>query len=221
MTWSTPVAVLALTAVGCGRSGPSVRAASRSPPPTHSSPPKQVIARQLGSQVPGALRRGRPLHGSELGARVFADRRDGFALAMTVVGAAYPATTHDGGRTWHVDGPMLFSPPAGGPVAVDTPGLAGSRVYFAWLSDLGNVVDVTGDGGQHWWQTVLPGEVVSMVPSPIATKTQSVSTKGQSEITAIVAGPTSDPRGKGASLWEYRTRDGRRWSYMASINATP
>jgi hypothetical protein len=150
---------------------------------------------------------------NELGTRVFSDRRHGFALALLASGATYPAATVDGGQTWRVDGPMLFSPPVGGPVAVDTPGVAGSNLYCAWLSDLGNVVDASADGGGHWWQTFFPGQVLGMLANPRAAKTPG-------HITAVIAAPTPDPRGRGASLWEYRTSNGRRWSYLASLNVT-
>ncbi len=202
-------AAVAIGAGGCGTS--TVTRVAGLTPPRRSLPPQRIAARPLPPPRARTLRRGAPLPQTELGTRVFSDRGHGFALALLASGATYPAVTADGGRTWHVAGPMLFSPPAGGPVAVDTPGMAGSGLYFAWLSDLGNVVDASADRGRRWWQTFFPGQVLGVLPTARPARSAD-------QLTVVVAGPTSDPRGRGASLWEYRTSDGRRWSYLTSLN---
>lgn len=38
-------------------------------------------------------------------------------------------------------------------------------------------------------------------------------------LTAIVEGPTSAPNSRGASLWVYRSTNGRRWTYNHDLNA--
>ncbi len=151
---------------------------------------------------------------NDLGVRVFADRLHGFALAQTPGGEMFPANSSDGGRTWHVDGPVLHAPAAQGAIAVNEPGVAGPRFYFAWPSGFDTVVDVSTDAGAHWWAASLPGLILSVTSNPS-------STKPVGGLTAIVEGPTSDPTGRGASLWEYHTTNGRRWRYVSSLNATP
>ena len=79
----------------------------------------------------------------------------------------------------------------------------------AWDDGYNTIVDVTTDAGRRWWQTSLPGAVLS------------VTTEGGTVggLIALVEGPTTDPAGHGASLWSYRTTDGRQWRYLGSLNA--
>ncbi|MBV9422985.1 MAG: hypothetical protein JOZ98_08750 [Solirubrobacterales bacterium] len=148
----------------------------------------------------------------DLGVRVFADRLHGFALAFTPGGETFPADSGDGGRTWHVDGPVLHAPAAQGAAAVNQPGVAGPRFYFAWPAGFNTGLDVTTDAGASWWRASLPGWILSVTSNP-------TSTKSFNGLTAIVGGPTSDPNGRGASLWQYHTADGRRWRYLSSLSA--
>jgi hypothetical protein len=145
------------------------------------------------------------------GVRVFANRRVGFALSDIPPqgGGTYPVATADGGRTWRTDGPVLHVPAAQGPLAVDQAGVVGPRIYFAWCGACNMVIDVTPDAGRHWWQVFMPGEVLAVLGG----------SRGRAGLTAIVAGPTSAPNGRGASFWVYRTADGHRWRYDYSINA--
>ena len=149
-----------------------------------------------------------------LGARVFADNRHGFALTtgFALRAATYPVATGDGGKDWHVAGPILHILAAQGAVAVTDPGIEGTRFYFAWGGS-NNVVDVTTDGGHRWWQVFLPGTVLSVT----ADQTDAGLGGG---LTATVAGPTTDPSARGASLWIYHTTDGRSWRYTSSFNVT-
>ena len=94
--------------------------------------------------------------------RVFADARHGFALAATQQ-AQYPASTTDGGRVWRIDGPALHVNAAQAPLVVLQASVANAHTFFAWGGPGGGqVVDVTNDGGRHWWRAVL-GEVVLAV----------------------------------------------------------
>jgi hypothetical protein len=151
--------------------------------------------------APHGLPRGTRLRARHLGARVFADRRHGFALATTRDGATYPAASLDGGRTWRVDGPVFHVPAAQGPLAVDQAGVASRNLYFAWGAAEDTVVDVTADAGRHWRQVFLPATVVAV--------TANLGRPGG--LTALVFG------GRGGSLWIYRTADGRRWRLDGSL----
>jgi hypothetical protein len=175
------------------------------------SPPRSVLARRLRPSAAHGLRSGTILPQADLGIRVFADRRHGFALAFRLAGGGqtYPVASSDGGQTWRIAGPVLHINAAQGAIAVNEPGVQGSRFYYAWDDGYNTVIDVTTDAGRHWWQTFLPGAVLSVTSEP--------GTGGG--LAALVEGPTTDPSGHGASLWDYRTSDGRRWRYLGSQNA--
>ena len=175
------------------------------------SPPKSLAARRLSSSGPKPLRPGTILPQGDLGIRVFADRRHGFALATRLAAGVqtYPVDSSDGGQTWRVAGPILHIDAAQGAIAVDQAGVQGPRFYYAWDSGYNTVVDVTTDAGRLWWQASLPGAVLSVTPQ----------TGGRGVLNALVEGPTSDPQGRGASLWTYQTTDGRHWRYLGSLNA--
>lgn len=145
------------------------------------------------------------------GVRVFANRHIGFALTdlAQAGGGTYPVSTTDGGESWRTDGPVLHVPAAQGPIAVGQAGVLGPRIYFAWCGACNMVIDVTPDAGKHWWQTVMPGQVLAVLGG----------SDTRAGLTAIVEGPTSAPNGQGASLWVYLSTNGRRWTYKYSMNA--
>ena len=127
------------------------------------APPTRVAARRLLPSAPHGLRFGTVLPQNDLGVRVFIDRRHGFALATRLAGGVqtYPVASSDSGRTWHIAGPILHIDAAQGAIAVSTPGVAGARFYYAWGNGYNNIVDATTDAGRRWWQTSLPGAVLS------------------------------------------------------------
>jgi photosystem II stability/assembly factor-like uncharacterized protein len=67
----------------------------------------------------------------------------------------------DGGRTWRTDGPALHINAADAPESVLDLGAANRHTVFAYGG--GQVVDVTSDGGRHWWQALLGDDVLSVV----------------------------------------------------------
>src|SRR5438105_525570 len=101
------------------------------------------------------------------------------------------------------------SRPLKAPSGLCQAGVAGSRIYFAWCGACNDVIDVSPDAGKHWWQAFMPGLVLSLVGTPYA----------GAGLTAVVEGSTSDPSGRGASLWVYISTNGRRWTYNHSMNA--
>jgi hypothetical protein len=176
-----------------------------------SAPPSRVAARRLLPSAPNGLPFGTVLPQNDLGIRVFFDRSHGFALATRLAGGVqtYPVASSDSGQTWRIAGPILHIDAAQGAIAVSAPGVAGARFYYAWDDGYNNIVDATTDAGRRWWQTSLPGAVLS-----VTTEAGTVRA-----LIALVEGPTTDPARHGASLWSYRTTDGRHWQYLSSLNA--
>ena len=125
------------------------------------SPPAKVTASPI-ARVSGTPRPGTRVRSADLGTRVFADSRHGFALA-SIADGQFPAATADGGKTWRVNGPVLHENAAQAPLAVDEVGIANRHTYFAFGG--GQVVDVTRDAGKHWFRAVL-GDVVLGVAAP-------------------------------------------------------
>jgi hypothetical protein len=180
-------------------------AASTSAPRAHdatASPPHEFKARRLTPR-PRAVAPGTRLRPSQLfGDRVFANPRDGFALA-DLREAQYPARTTDGGRTWSIDGPQLHVDAADAPEAVTSVGVASARTLFAFGS---SVVDVTTNGGRTWWETFLGELVMSVVPGP------------GNELIAYVQQSVNNGVNSPAVTWQYVSRDGgRRWMYSRAL----
>jgi hypothetical protein len=166
-----------------------------------------ITGRQIAWR-PGELRAGERVSAATLDIRVFEDARHGWALAF-VGNAQYPALTADGGVTWRIAGPALHVDAAQGGAGVgqiDVPsphtGPVDDSTAFAWGGVTPDpVVDVTLDGGHHWWSTLLPGTVLF------------VGNKGR-ELVANVYGTVA---GSGSGAWAYVTRDGRHWSLLGSV----
>lgn len=215
--WGVAVSfLLGAVAGGCGTATRSLPGNAR-PGPSPATPPRVVLARRLGPSAPGGLPFGSRVSAQDLaGAREFADSSYGFALTSDLKlrgGGTYPAATNDGGRIWRIDGPILHINAAQGSIAVTEAGIEGRRFYYAWAGGANSVVDVTTDGGRHWWQAFLPGAVIS-----ITSDENEVALTGG--LTAVVAGPTPDSSGRGTSLWTYHTTNGRDWRYGSTFNVT-
>jgi hypothetical protein len=88
--------------------------------------------------------------------------------------------------------------------------MVGARILFAWCGSCNSIIDTSSDAGRHWWQTFLPGQVLSVLGGSSA----------RDGLEAVVEGPTTNPDGGGASLWAYVSTDGRRWKFRYSMNAT-
>ena len=191
------LAVIAVAAVS------SVRAATAS---SISPPPKHVVGARIRPSATGELRPGTPVRTTFTGVRVFANRTSGFAITdLRHAGdATYPVATADGGRTWRTVGPALHLPAAQAPLVVDQAGVAGPRTWFAWCAACNTVIDATSDGGRRWWRVFMPGPVLSVVGGPSA----------RNGVSAIVAGGA-----RGARVWVYASRDGRRWTFDHSLSA--
>jgi hypothetical protein len=140
--------------------GISSASASSSPEATAAAVPTLVTASRI-TRPPGTLRPGTRVRSVDLGAREFANPRDGFALA-SVGEAQYPAATVNGGRTWRTDGPALHLNAAQAPLSVVFTGAANAHTFFAFGG--GQVVDATGDAGKHWWRAFLGDGVIAVVP---------------------------------------------------------
>jgi hypothetical protein len=135
--------------------------------------------------------------------QVFANDRDGFALANEG-NAQYPAATTDGGKRWRIDGPQVHVDAADGPEGVGYVGIAGPRTFFAYGS---SAVDVTTNAGRMWWETLLGNLVVAVVPGG-----------RPNELVAYVQQSLSNDRPYPVATWQYVTRDGgRHWSYSTAL----
>ena len=152
-----------------------------------------VICRAFGTPVPSKT----------LGTRVFATNRVGFALATTANGVTYPAGTVDAGKVWRIIGPPLHIPAANGPAAVTSVGAVKPGFYFAYAGpEGGNAIDVTADGGTHWWQAFL-GDAVPAVVSDV-----------NGRLTAFAQAGTGASPTKRVATWVYYSTDGGRvWRY--------
>jgi len=159
-----------------------------------------LTAQLLGPSPPihNPLPPGSALNGAGLGTRTFVTATHGFAL-WDDLNDTYPAVTTDGGKTWQVDGPILHVAAADGAAAVTAMGAAPPDTAFAWGG--GSAVDVTTDGGTHWYAAFLGDGVVGVADVDSAV------------LTAVVDGPF--PLSGAPPLWLYQSRDGgRRWNYI-------
>ncbi len=141
------------------------------------------------------------------GTRVFANRRDGFALGCLTGSEGcpwYPLATTDGGKIWRIAGPIVNVPAAQGPSNVAQAGVVSSRIWFMCCA-LNSVVDVTPDAGKHWWVAYLPDEVLNIFAG----------NSRQARLIAVVRPSATDHSHQ--RLWIYVSSQGRRWTYDPSL----
>ena len=185
--------VLLVSAVAVGvlvASGPS----SGATPSAQKTVNGTLIKRPAGTLAPGAV-----VSSSSLGHRVFTNASNGFALA-NVGQAQYPAASTDGGTVWKTDGPALHLDAAQAPLAVTSIGAVNRNIAFAFGS--GQVVDVTSDGGKHWYRALFQGLPMAVV--------QGIGT----HLVAFVDGTAN---GKGVT-WQYVSKNGgRSWRYSPAV----
>jgi len=153
----------------------------------------KLITRPHGTLAPGTV-----VHSGALGQRVFTNASNGFALA-NVGGAQYPAATTDGGTVWKTDGPALHLDAAQAPLAVVSIGAANRRTIYAYGT--GQVVDVTSDGGKHWYQALFQGESMAVVPGI------------SGHLVAFLDG--------NGATWQYVSKNGgRSWTYDSAVGGS-
>jgi len=192
-------------AIAAGLAGSHLAASSGAAGPSAATPTASVTATAI-ARTPNTRRPGTPVRQSQLGHRVFVDARHGFALA-SLGQAQYPAATQDGGRTWRIDGPALHLNAAQAPLVVLSVGAASKRTWFAFGGPGGGqAVDVTSDGGKHWWRAIL-GEVVLAVVA-----------EEDGKLFAVAQGAGGS--GGTAVNWVYASSDGgRHWRYDDRLGA--
>lgn len=208
------VFVCAVTTAACGS---ALRTSTTSPrhsgkPTTAPKPwvPPPITAGVIQEQA-DAEPRGTLVPGDDLKVRALVNAQDGWALAF-IGNAQYPARTVDGGVTWRIAGPRLHQDAAQGGTGVgdislssSEPGGGGNPTVVAWGGVTPDgVVDVTTDGGQHWWSARLPGSVLF------------VGNEGR-ELVANVYGSVRQGNSTHTGLWAYGSMDGRRWTYITTL----
>lgn len=187
--------------------GARADATSTTPTTFPAVPPRMITASRLvgHGHFPGSRSRGQLVRPSILGDRVFGDGLHGFALAF-FRGMTYPAMTTDGGKTWRIAGPDLWLDAAEAPLVVDQVGVLGSHTFFAFGG--GYVVDVTADGGKHWWRAgVATGDAIGVVADPLLHK-----------LIAFSQPTPNDSSGPEVPTWVYVSTDrGRHWRYDPNL----
>jgi hypothetical protein len=123
--------------------------------------PPATITAQLIKPFPQTVPVGTTVRSSNLGQRVFVSGDVGFALGA-VGEAQYPAETTNGGASWKTFGPALHVNAAQAPLSVTEVGAANKRVVYFYGS--GQAVDVTSDGGKHWYRAFAPELSLAVVP---------------------------------------------------------
>ncbi len=196
---SGATAALASVAVASGATAarPSVAVAAVAIP----TPPAKLTA-QLVPTFPHTAKLGTTVRSSNLGRRVFVSSQVGFALG-SVGQAQYPAKTTNGGATWKTFGPALHVNAAQAPLAVTEVGAVNRRVVYFYGS--GQAVDVTSDGGKHWYRALAPELSLAVVPG------------APGRLVWIVQdgiGPSSAT----AATWQYVSTDGGKlWRYSTAL----
>lgn len=187
---------------GCSSQTVSTVSARRVAAPVLATP-HNLTAGQLRAR-PGAVAPGTTVSPSSVFTdRVFANARDGFALANEG-SAQYPVRSIDGGRVWRIAGPQFHIDAADGAEGVGYVGIAGPRMFFAYGS---SVVDVTVNAGRTWWETFLGELVVAVVPGG-----------DPDELVAYVQRSLGNQQVNSAVTWQYVTHDGgHRWSYSTAL----
>jgi hypothetical protein len=152
------------------------------------------------------LRPGTSVRSTDLGVRVFVNSGRGFALA-NISGVTYPAASLDGGTTWQVVGPQFHIPATNAPAVVTQVGARSPRTYFAWGGpDGGSTVDVSTDGGKHWWVAYIGGVLMSVVASH--------------DGRLIAVAQASSGTARKAANWVFVSKDGGRlWHYNVRLGA--
>jgi hypothetical protein len=200
------IAIVAGIAIG----GTVVGVSAAASPPAHIATPvyakpKATVRATAIRRPHGTLARGASVSDKELVSnRVYVSAQDGFALA-SIGQAQYPAATTDGGSSWKTSGPALHVNAVQAPLSVTEVGAVSTNTYYYYGG--GQVVDITNDGGRHWWRAVL-GELVLGVEHG-----------GYNEIVGV-AQQQIDQLSQQAFTWTYATNDGGRvWHYVNDIGA--
>jgi len=186
---------LAFALISAGAVAAAVAAASFAATPT----PPATIKAQLITPFPNTAKGGTAVR--SLSERVFVSSNVGFALGA-VGDAQYPAETTNGGASWKTFGPALHVNAAQAPLSVTEVGAVNSRVVYFYGS--GQAVDVTSDGGKHWYRALAPELSLAVVPGV------------SGRLVWIVQDGVN---GSGnAATWQYVSSDGGKvWHYSTAL----
>lgn len=123
-------------------------------PTTVSSWPSVVTATPYSYNNPGVgpqLAFGTAIPSSDIGeqSRDVGGVTYGLADQGSLSSDNYPAISHDGGRSWTIDGPIFHIAAADEALSVSTITAVSATTAYAWGD--GNYLRLTTDGGRQWW----------------------------------------------------------------------
>jgi photosystem II stability/assembly factor-like uncharacterized protein len=194
-------ALFACALAASGTTAAVAAIAAGAAPPVPPTPPA-TIAGSLITRQPQTAKVGTTVPAGNLSQRVFVSSKVGFALGA-VGEAQYPAETTNGGASWKTFGPALHVNAAQAPLSVTDVGAVNKRVVYFYGS--GQAVDVTSDGGKHWYRAFAPELSLAVVPG----------TSGQ--LVWIVQDGFGSS-GNTAVTWQYvSTNGGKLWHYSTAL----
>ncbi|HWE32792.1 MAG TPA: hypothetical protein VG410_04855 [Solirubrobacteraceae bacterium] len=193
--------VFACALVASGATAAVATLAAIASPPGTPAPPATLPAHII-RPFPHTAKLGTAVRSSNLSQRVFVSSKIGFALGA-VGEAQYPAETTDGGASWKTFGPALHVNAAQAPLSVTAVGAVNRRVVYFYGS--GQAVDVTSDGGKHWYRALAPELSLAVVPG------------APGRLVWIVQDGVGSS-GNAAVTWQYVSTDGGRlWRYSTAL----
>jgi hypothetical protein len=190
-----------LVVAGAGLMGVTSALANGTPRSAGTLTPPKTITGSPINRPAHTLKPGTTVTAHSLSQRVFVTANIGFALSATGE-AQYPARTTDGGKTWATFGPALHVNAAQAPFSVTEVGAAGKRTVYFYGS--GQAVDVTSDGGAHWYRALAPELSLAVVPG------------AGKRLVWIVQDSVGSSNV--ASTWQYvSTNGGKVWKYSKAL----
>jgi len=118
--------------------------------------PATIHSTPMTTNDAGALARGTAVKAADVTDKVSLGGvvRAGLGDRGALEGSVYPVLSTDGGRHWHIDGPLFYRAAADAPDATDRLAALGHNTLMAWGP--GNFVKTTTDRGHHWYKADFP-----------------------------------------------------------------
>jgi hypothetical protein len=204
------MAGVALSIAACGGSTNQPSTAGTSARPSSSSPAAVDAAPHLVSSKPEIGYKGQRRVGLSVPPSAVAERVDaghvwyGLAACGDFQGTSYPASSNDGGKTWHTVGPELWRAAAQGAKSVSDI-VASGRLIMIW----GSSIVSSADGGRTWRRTFI-GQGIRTI------RVNGSRAVALAQFAPVAGQPTR------AQTVRYRTTDGgRTWRLWGGSPPTP